>query len=114
MIQCDPEQLKQVLLNLMLNAIQSSPTGGVVQLRARREASRLILEVTDEGRGIPPELRERIFEPFFTTRENGTGLGLAVAAKIAEQHEGSLAALANDAGGATLRLDLPLREVTGS
>lgn len=114
LLQCDPEQLKQVLLNLILNAVQSSPTGGVVQLRARREGSRLILEVTDEGRGIPPELRERIFEPFFTTRENGTGLGLAVAAKIAEQHEGSLAAFANDAGGATLRLELPLREVPAS
>lgn len=113
-IECDPEQLKQVLLNLVLNAIQASPMGGVVQLHARRDGGFLVIEVADEGRGIPPELRERVFEPFFTTRENGTGLGLALAAKIVEQHKGVLLALANDAGGATLRLELPLREVTVS
>lgn len=111
-IECDPEQLKQVLLNLVLNAIQASPAGGLVALRAQREGNSLTIDVSDEGRGILPELRERIFEPFFTTRETGTGLGLAVAAKIVEQHGGTLSALPNDCGGATLRLELPLREVT--
>lgn len=110
-VECDPEQLKQVLLNLVLNAVQASPTGGVVEVSARQDGAVLAIEVADEGRGIPPELRDRVFEPFFTTREQGTGLGLAVAAKIVEQHRGTLTVLVNEGGGARLRLELPLGEV---
>ena len=110
LMQCDPELLKQVLINLVLNAIQASPAGGAVEVRASRAAGSVIIEVHDEGRGIPVELRERIFEPFFTTRENGTGLGLALAFKIVEQHGGSLTAGESENGGALLRVQLPHEE----
>jgi two-component system sensor histidine kinase HydH len=109
-VQCDPELLKQVLLNLVLNAIQASPVGGVVEMCAWTEGSSLIVEVRDQGRGIPEHLRERIFEPFFTTRENGTGLGLAIAAKIIDQHHGSLTAVGHSTDGAVLRVTLPIHE----
>ncbi len=109
-ILCDPELLKQVLLNLVLNAVQASPVGGVVEMRGWREASQLIVEVRDQGRGIPEHLMERIFEPFFTTRENGTGLGLAIAAKIVDQHQGSLSSAGQFADGAVLRVTLPIHE----
>lgn len=110
-ILCDPEQIKQVLLNLVLNAIQASPAGGVVVVRVfTAEGNAMVVEVGDEGRGIPEELRTRIFEPFFTTKEHGTGLGLAVAAKIVDQHGGSISAVDGGDGGATLRITLPLRQ----
>lgn len=109
-IRCDSELLKQVLLNLVLNAIQASPVGGIVEVRGWRESSLLILEVRDEGRGIPEHLCERIFEPFFTTRENGTGLGLAIAAKIIDQHHGALTSVGHFADGAILRITLPIHE----
>jgi two-component system sensor histidine kinase HydH len=107
-LRCDPEQLKQVLLNLMINAIQATEGQGVVRLHAAVAADRLLIEVRDQGRGIPPAERDRIFDPFFTTKEHGTGLGLAVAAKIVEQHGGLLAAENNADRGMTFRVEFPL------
>ncbi|HWB96719.1 MAG TPA: ATP-binding protein [Bryobacteraceae bacterium] len=107
-IECDPEQLKQVLLNLLINAIQASEGAGQVEITARSEPGRIRIAVRDQGCGIPPEQRDRIFDPFFTTKENGTGLGLAIASKIVEQHGGILAADDNPDRGMTLRVELPL------
>jgi len=106
-VQCDPEQLKQVLLNLVINAIQA--TGhGTVELRAFREGPWVSIEVRDEGSGISPEQQEHMFDPFFTTKEQGTGLGLAIASKIVEQHGGTLAARNLAGRGAALIVQLPL------
>lgn len=110
LLHCDPELLKQVLINLLLNAIQASPAGGAIEVRALPAGDSVVIEVHDEGRGIPVELRERIFEPFFTTRDNGTGLGLALAFKIVEQHQGALTAGDSELGGAVLRIELPNKE----
>lgn len=107
-IRCDPEQMKQVLLNLVLNAIQASPVGSTVEVHTWNEGSIVIVEVRDEGKGIPVNLQERIFEPFFTTRDNGTGLGLAVAAKIIDQHHGAISAHDRFPNGAMLRVSLPI------
>ncbi|MBK9166813.1 MAG: sensor histidine kinase [Bryobacterales bacterium] len=107
-IECDPEQLKQVLLNLFINAVQASPRGGTIEVRAALLRDRVRITVRDQGSGIPPELRSRIFDPFYTTKESGNGLGLAVAAKIVEQHGGLLVAEGGPGSGAILRLDLPL------
>lgn len=89
-IECDAEQIKQVLLNLVLNAVQASEAQGTVLVRTSATQSDLSIQVIDEGRGILAQDIDRIFDPFFTTKESGTGLGLAVAANIVAQHDGTL------------------------
>jgi signal transduction histidine kinase len=107
-VQGDPEQLKQVILNLTLNAIQAMPEGGEIALSARRDGERIGIEVSDEGTGIPEEEIERIFDPFYTTKDTGTGLGLAVAYQIIAQHHGRITARRNPARGMTFSIWLPL------
>ena len=109
LVECDPELLKQVLLNLIINAIQATPAEGEVLVSAGLRNGRLAIEVRDEGCGIGAEDRDRIFDPFFTTKENGTGLGLPVAHQIVEQHRGILTAEANPGKGMTFTVALPLR-----
>ena len=87
----DPTRMRQVLLNLLRNAVQASPNGGV-RATVRVEQDTLVFEVQDEGSGIPTGMHETIFEPFHTTRTKGTGLGLAVARAIVEKHGGTLTA----------------------
>ena len=106
----DGEQLKQVVLNLVLNAIQAMPDGGKIQLNAHMEASELIIEVIDEGCGVAAEDLDRIFTPFFTTREKGTGLGLAVANQIVLQHGGMLEAHINPSGGMKFSIVIPQKD----
>jgi two-component system, NtrC family, sensor histidine kinase HydH len=106
-IECDPEQIKQLLLNLILNAVQATGEGGHITIRSFFSGNTLAMEVSDNGCGIAPEEREKIFDPFFTTKENGTGLGLAIAANIAAQHGGTLACRPNPDRGVTFRLELP-------
>jgi signal transduction histidine kinase len=97
-IEVDPQQIKQVLINLVQNAADSIGQNGSVTLRVRAGHSLLsgasrpvaILEVEDTGKGITPEVEKRLFDPFFTTKETGTGLGLAIAARIVEKHGGLL------------------------
>jgi len=107
-VRCDAEQIKQVLLNLMINAIQATEGRGTVHLQAASSEGRVRICVRDEGAGIPSADLDHIFDPFFTTKESGTGLGLAVAAKIVEQHGGLLSAESNKDRGMTFRLELPV------
>jgi two-component system, NtrC family, sensor histidine kinase HydH len=107
-VSVDPEQMKQVLLNLAINAIQAMPSGGEVLLRATRTEESVVIEVRDEGVGIPPEDLERVFNPFVTTRADGTGLGLSIAYQIVSQHGGHIAAQRNPERGMTFRVTLPL------
>lgn len=107
-VQCDPEQLKQVILNLTLNAIQAMPGGGEITLSAQRDEERIVLEVADQGAGIPEEELDRIFDPFYTTKQTGTGLGLSVAYQIAEQHHGTITVRRNPNKGMTFSIWLPL------
>jgi len=104
----DPEQMTQVLLNLVINAIQAMPTGGEVALRCLRSGDLVVLEVQDEGVGIPPEDLERVFNPFVTTRPNGTGLGLSIAYQIVSQHGGYITARRNPVHGMTFVVSLPI------
>lgn len=106
----DSEQIKQVLLNLVINAVQAMPNGGEILLRAVADASHLRLEVRDHGVGIPADNLERIFNPFFTTREKGTGLGLSIAERIVSQHGGSIAVSRNSDCGMTFTVVLPMAE----
>ena len=107
-IHCDAEQLKQVLLNLTINAMQAMPMGGAITFAARRTDSQVLLEVHDEGSGIDLDNAEKIFDPFFTTKHTGSGLGLSVAHQIVLQHGGSLTISRNTQQGATFRIALPL------
>ena len=103
----DGEQIKQVLLNLAINAVQAMPEGGRLALRTGRSEAGAHVEVEDEGGGVDPAVASRVFDPFFTTKEKGIGLGLSVAYKIAAQHGGTLSAR-DGARGAVFRLTLPL------
>jgi signal transduction histidine kinase len=104
---CDSEQVKQVLLNLIMNAIQATGQGAV-DLHAFVKDGSVCIAVRDHGAGIPAEDEDRIFEPFFTTKETGSGLGLAIATRIAEQHGGTLSAENSPGQGLTMTLKLPL------
>ncbi len=104
----DPELLTQVLLNLLINAIQAMPEGGVVLLSGQPRKGRVLIQVRDEGCGIGAADRDRIFDPFFTTKQTGTGLGLSVAHQIVEQHGGILSAEANPDKGTTFSVLLPV------
>lgn len=106
--ECDPELLTQVLLNLLINAIQAMPEGGVVLLSGQPRNGRVLIQVRDEGCGIGAADRDRIFDPFFTTKQTGTGLGLSVAHQIVEQHGGILSAEANPEKGTTFSVLLPV------
>ena len=108
-LDCDPEQLKQVLLNLLINAVQAMDRAGEILLAARVVQGKVLIQVKDQGCGIPPEHRNRIFDPFFTTKESGTGLGLAVAHQIVEQHGGILTVEHNGDRGTTFSVLLPSR-----
>ena len=112
----DPDQLKQVLLNLVRNAAESIGECGQITLRLRTERTSLsgrtldatILEVEDTGKGISPEVQKRLFDPFYTTKPAGTGLGLSIAARIVEQHGGALRYKTEFGHGTTFRIALPL------
>jgi two-component system sensor histidine kinase HydH len=108
-VECDPEQMEQVLLNLIMNAIQSLSQGGTVSLAAQQNANTVIIDVYDQGCGISEGNLDRVFDPFFTTKESGSGLGLSVAHQIVSQHGGTLTIVRNSPGGVTVRISLPVK-----
>jgi signal transduction histidine kinase len=104
----DPEQVQQVLVNIVLNAVQASPRGGEVVLRHGRRGAWYAIEVADQGRGIPAEVAARLFEPFFTTKERGTGLGLAISQRIVTAHGGEIRLAPREGGGTVVEVLMPL------
>jgi len=108
-VMADRDQMRQVVLNIVLNAAEAMPKGGEIRLTSRmdRTSNRVCLTITDSGPGIPAEIRSRLFEPFFTTKKSGTGLGLAIAYGIMEQHRGTIAVGGGPGQGTTIRLLLP-------
>ncbi len=109
MVAGDPDQLKQALWNLGLNAIQAMQMGGQISFAIRRHGSTdgdgwVAIELTDTGRGIPPGEIERIFDPFYTTRPGGTGLGLAITQKIIDNLGGRIEVTSQEGGGSTFRV----------
>jgi signal transduction histidine kinase len=110
-VECDPEQIKQVLFNLLMNAMQATGRGQVT-VEAYACDGAAFVRVNDQGKGIPKEQEDRIFEPFFTTKPDGTGLGLAIASKILEQHGGRLTAENRPGEGLTMVVQLPLARST--
>lgn len=112
----DPEQLKEVLVNLLINACEAMAGGGQVTISEADKpgsAGRLaVLEVRDSGPGVPTSIQDKIFQPFFSTKEEGTGLGLSIAARIVEEHGGCLEVTSQEGQGATFRITLPYKEET--
>jgi len=108
----DEPRVKQVLLNLITNAIQASTAGEHVRVCTRLNSLGVVLEIVDHGGGIAKEYRESIFHPFFSTKRGGTGLGLGIVKKIVEAHGGDVSFRANQEKGVTFTVRLPLRPGT--
>jgi signal transduction histidine kinase len=102
----DAPQMQRALDNLILNAVQNTPRGGTIVVRALRRDASLVLQVEDDGPGVPDDLRDRLFEPFVTARPEGTGLGLALTREIARAHGGQ-ARLATSPRGALFEIEVP-------
>jgi two-component system sporulation sensor kinase A len=107
LIHADENQIKQVLVNLFKNAIEAMPRGGQIRVFIRNSNSGVVISVTDEGSGIPPEQIKKIAEPFYTTKEKGTGLGLMVCYKIIENHHGKISFRSQVDEGTEVMIELP-------
>ena len=106
----DPAQLKQVLVNLIKNAMQAMPPQGTLTVRSGSTQEAVWMAVSDTGPGIPPEQLNRIFEPFYTTKNKGTGLGLLIVQRIIRDHGGRIELESTVGKGTTFKLWLPLRD----
>jgi PAS domain S-box-containing protein len=109
-VQIDPQQFRQAFWNLCLNAVQAMPDGGELRVCASRADRALEVRVTDTGHGIPPEDLPQVFEPFFSTKEGGTGLGLALAHRVVQDHGGHIEVRSAPGSGTTVRIILPVRD----
>jgi signal transduction histidine kinase len=109
MVRVDSDLMKQAILNLVLNGVQSMNAGGTLTLKARRDGEMIVAEVLDQGCGIPPEAQEKIFELYFTTKgdKGGSGIGLAQTYQIMQWHYGSVEFDSIVGAGTTFRLRLP-------
>jgi two-component system, sporulation sensor kinase E len=107
-VTADPDQIKQVLVNLISNAVQAMPSGGSVHVGGSADDEFVNLTVRDEGVGIPQEEIAHIFDPFRTTRDGGTGLGLTIVHRILEQHQGHVRVSSEPGRGTTFTISLPI------
>jgi signal transduction histidine kinase len=107
-VSMDAMRMKQVIINLVMNGVQASSPGQTVTVCTRRSRVALLIDISDNGCGIPPEQRDSIFTPFFTTKKEGTGLGLAIVKKIVEAHKGRVEILDNSRAGVTFRIVVPI------
>ena len=108
----DGDKLRQAFLNIVINALQATPSGGSVKIAIDKSKSGFIITFRDSGTGIEPDILQHIFEPFYTTKPDGTGLGLAVTRKIIEGHAGILEIESEPGKGTVVSVSLPKREQT--
>jgi signal transduction histidine kinase len=111
-ILCEPQRIRQLFLNLVVNAAQAIEERGQIQIRSHELEGFALVSVEDDGCGIEPEMLERIFDPFFTTKEIGvgTGLGLSISHEIVRRHGGSIEVDSEPGRGTTIRVRLPLAD----
>jgi signal transduction histidine kinase len=107
LVEHDPGQIHQVVLNLLLNAIQATGPGGSVIAEFDEDDETVKVTVSDTGNGIPPEILGNIFRPFFTTKGEGTGLGLSLAKRIVEDHAGKIEVTSRVGQGSRFSIILP-------
>ena len=122
LISCDPDRMRQVLMNVFVNAIQAMPRGGSLTVETALREGLVEITVQDSGAGIPRDIRGKIFDPFFTTKEAGTGLGLSIVYRIMQEHGGRIEVESRTAEeietgssgsvGTTIRLYIPLKAVS--
>ncbi len=104
----DPVELREVLVNMIFNAVDAMPSGGEVRVAAQENRDRVVVYITDTGTGMSPEVKQRLFDPFFTTKgKAGTGMGLAVSFGIIRRHEGSIEVDSEPGRGTTFKISLP-------
>ena len=116
-IRIDPAELRQVLLNVMMNGLQAMSDGGKLLVKISSMAAvrdsmsdgRILIQIGDEGTGIPAGLRQKVFEPFFTTKAQGTGLGLAICNSIVKRYNGEIWIDQTSRGGTEVKISLPVR-----
>ena len=112
-VMADADQLKQVLINVLDNAVEATNEDGEIQITIDTgcepdDRSMVVVRVQDTGRGMPQDVRERIFEPFYTTKDDGTGLGLCIAAQIMARHGGRLVLESSTRRGTTFAVWIPI------
>jgi signal transduction histidine kinase len=114
-VSCSPSQINQVILNLVTNAAQAIEGYGHIWIRTRRTGGSVVIDIRDDGPGIPAEVQARMFEPFFTTKDvgQGTGLGLAICEKIVRAHGGAVTFTSQPGTGTTFSVTLPIRAKQG-
>jgi signal transduction histidine kinase len=111
----DPDQLKEALVNLLVNACEAMGNGGLIEIQEEeaaqeRSGREVVIRITDDGPGIPESIQDKLFNPFFSTKEEGTGLGLSITVRIVEEHGGTLELRSREGDGATFVITLPYRE----
>jgi two-component system, NtrC family, sensor histidine kinase PilS len=106
-VQADSYRLKQAMWNLLLNSVDAMPIGGLIVVKSKTEDGNVVVEISDEGKGIDENFISRIFDPFFTTKEVGTGLGLAIVQKVIEGYNGKINVMSSRGNGATFVITLP-------
>ena len=107
-VRADADLIKQALLNVVLNGVQSMSNGGSLNIVARHHDTAAAIEVRDQGEGIPPAVRDKIFNLYFTTKKTGSGIGLAMSYRVLQLHNGALDFVTEVGRGTTFRLVLPL------
>lgn len=118
-LSADPDQLKEVMVNLLVNACEVMVKGGIIRISERVEVDEkgrrwAVLTFSDNGPGIAEEIQEKVFQPFFSTKEEGTGLGLSIASRIVQDHGGKITLESREGEGATFILTLPYPDESGS
>jgi signal transduction histidine kinase len=104
----DPEQIREALVNLEMNALEAMPGGGTLRIILNQKDNQdVTIRIGDTGKGIPAGVESKIFDPFFTTKERGTGLGLSIVYSVVKNHGGTISVTSNDGEGTTFTLDLP-------
>ncbi|MFQ5965493.1 MAG: ATP-binding protein [Candidatus Scalinduaceae bacterium] len=107
-ILADPNQIKQVILNVLMNAVESMPDGGDITVKIKTADKSIKIDIIDTGKGISEEELKNIFEPFFTTKSSGTGVGMAITHKITEDHGGNISVTSESGKGTTISISLPI------
>ncbi len=108
----DADLVKQAVLNIVINGVQAMPEGGDLRISSKREGEEALITIRDTGQGIPPEIRDKIFNLYFTTKKGGSGIGLAMAYRVVQLHQGSLDFTSADGQGTTFYLRFPVVEST--